>query len=276
MTPFSVIISLYKNDNPGHFKIAMDSIINQTVLPNETVLTIDGPITDGLNELVVGYESKIKYLKIIRMPHNRGLGIARQIGVEQCSNELIAIMDSDDIAVPYRFERQLQYFEKNPEIDIVGSYVMDFTDNIENVIGIRDVPLKDSDIRKFLKKRCPFTHMTVMFRKEAVIKSGNYQDWHFNEDYYLWCRMFLNGCKFGNIPDVLIYVRVGKDFYNRRGGWKYFISEARLQKYMLDKKIICYYEYIFNVFLRFIVQILMPNTLRGFVFKHFFRRKMHT
>ena len=274
MTPFSAKISLYKNDNPEHFKMAIDSIINQSIQPNEIMLTIDGPIPDALNNIVCNYETKIQQLKVIRLPQNRGLGIAHQVGVEHCSNQLVAIMDSDDIAVPDRFEKQLKYFEENPEADIVGGYISEFIDDVQNITGIRDVPISDIDIKKYMKKRCSLNHVTVMFKREAVLKSGNYQDWHFNEDYYLWCRMLLNGCRFGNIPDVLVNVRVGNDMYKRRGGWKYFKSEAGLQKYMLNEGIINFFEYFLNIFIRFFVQVLMPNTIRGFVFTKIFRRKI--
>ena len=275
MIPFSVKLSLYKNDNPEHFKMAMDSIINQSVQPNEIILTIDGPIPDTLNGVVCNYESKIEQLKTIRLPQNKGHGVARQIGVEHCSNQLIAIMDSDDIAVYDRFKMQLQYFEKNPEIDIVGGYISEFIGDVQNITSIRDVPLNHVDVKKYMKKRCPLNQMTVMFKRKSVLKSGNYQDWHYNEDYYLWCRMLLNGCKFGNIPDVLVNVRVGKDMYKRRGGWKYFKSEAKLQKYMLNEGIINIFECFLNVFIRFFVQVLMPSVIRGFVFTKLFRRKMN-
>jgi glycosyltransferase involved in cell wall biosynthesis len=255
MMPFSVTLSVYKNDNPDYFKIAMDSILNQTMPPDEIVLTIDGPIPVELNNTVGEYAAKLYNLKIIQLPENKGLGIAHKIGVENCSYGLIAIMDSDDIAVPDRFEREIQYLKENPEVDIVGGYIYEFIDAIENIAGIREVPLNDTDIKKYLKKRCPLNHVTVMFKKEAILKCGNYQDWHYNEDYYLWCRMFTTGCIFANIPDVLVYVRVGKDMYNRRGGWKYFCSEARLQKFMLDNNIINLYKYLANVFIRCITAV---------------------
>jgi len=272
MVSFSVTISLYKNDNPGHFKEAMDSILNQSFPPDEIVLTVDGPIPDVLNDIVDKYESELQNLIVIRMPENKGLGIAHQIGVDHCTKPLIAIMDSDDIAVSNRFEMQLRYFAEKPDVDIVGGYFSDFMGSIENVVGIRNVPSNDIDIKKYLKKRCPFNQSTVMFKKDSVLKSGNYKDWHFNEDYYLWCRMLLNGCTFGNIPAVLTNFRVGRDMYNRRGGWKYFKSEAKLQKFMLENKIINICEYMVNVMIRFAVQIVLQDRMRGFIYCHLFRR----
>jgi glycosyltransferase involved in cell wall biosynthesis len=274
--PFSVTISLYKNDNPGNFKIALNSIINQTMPPDEIILTIDGPISENLNKIVKLYENKVYTLKVIRLPENMGQGIAHKIGVENCSHELVAIMDSDDIAASDRFEKQLKIFDENPNIDILGGSIYEFIGDIENVVSARTVPLDDIKIKAYLRKRCPFNQQTVMFKKESVIKSGNYQTWHFDEDYYLWCRMLLTGCIFKNIPDVLVHVRVGKDMYKRRGGWKYFKSEAKLQKFMLDNKITNFSEYMLNVFMRFIAQVLMTSTIRGIIFRIFFRKSIIT
>ena len=109
--------------------------------------------------------------------------------------------------------------------------------------------------------------MTVMFRKKDVDAVGGYLDWHCEEDYYLWLRMYLAGMKFANIDEVLVRVRVGEEMYRRRGGWKYFASEAKLQGYMLKHKIIGVPTYVLNVIKRLIVQVLLPNRLRGWVFK---------
>jgi glycosyltransferase involved in cell wall biosynthesis len=273
MTTFSVTLSLYKKDNPDHFILAMNSIIEQTLPPNEIVLTIDGPISVTLTDIVSKYEKELCNLKTIWIPENQGLGIAHQIGVMNCSHEIIAIMDSDDIAAKDRFEKQIKYFDENPDIDVFGGFIAEFIDDSDNIISIRSVPLEENEIKKYLKKRCPFNQMTIMFRKSSVLNVGNYQDWHYNEDYYLWCRMFLKGCKFRNMSEILVYVRVGKNMYARRGGWKYFKSEEKLQRFMRANGIIIWYEYIINVIIRFIVQVIMPNTMRGFFFRFFCRSK---
>jgi glycosyltransferase involved in cell wall biosynthesis len=271
MMAFSVTLSLYKNDTPDHFILAMNSIIEQTLPPDEIVLTIDGPISVALTDIVSKYEKKLCNLKTIWIPENQGQGIAHQIGVMNCSHEIIAMMDSDDIAVKDRFEKQIKYCEENPDIDVFGGFIAEFIDDSNNIISIRSVPLEENKINKYLKKRCPFNQVTIMFKKSSVLNAGNYQDWHFEEDYYLWCRMFLNGCKFRNIPEILVYVRVGKGMYARRGGWKYFKSEEKLQRFMLANGIIVWFEYIINVIVRFVVQMMMPNAMRGLIFRYFFR-----
>ena len=148
----------------------------------------------------------------------------------------------------------------------------EFIDCEDNIVGTRYVPLPDKDIKRYLKARCPLNHVTVMMKKTAVLGVGNYQDWHYNEDYYLWIRMTLKGCSFANLPDTLVNVRVGKEMYQRRGGWKYFKSEARLQGYMLKHGIISLPRYVYNTAIRFGVQVAIPNKLRGFVFQKFARK----
>jgi glycosyltransferase involved in cell wall biosynthesis len=266
-------MSVYKNDNPLYFQYAMNSIIEQTIKPDEIVLTVDGPVTDAINEVINDFQHEINYLKVIRLSKNKGHGIAHQIGVDNCSNQLIAIMDADDIAVPDRFEKQLRCFEQYPDIDILGGYISEFINNIQNTVGLRIVPIEDKDIKKYLKWRCPMNHMTVMFKKDAVLKAGNYQDWYYDEDSYLFCRMYLAGCVFKNIPEILCYVRVGSDMYKRRGGIKLFKSEIKLMKFMLDNKIIKFHEYLINVSVRIVVQVVMPSSIRSVVFIFFFRKK---
>ncbi len=207
------------------------------------------------------------YLKI-----NCGHGNARRAGLLACVNELVALMDADDICVSNRFEQQLDIYCKH-NIDIVGGDISEFIGTIDNVVACRNVPTTDADIKQYMKKRCPFNQMTVMFKKSTVLKVGGYVDWYCNEDYYLWLRMAQANCSMKNTGTILCNVRVGKEMYNRRGGWKYFKSEARLQGYMLDNKIIGFGTYIINVLKRFVVQILLPNKVRGWVFKRFAREK---
>lgn len=269
---FSVSMCVYGKDNPEWFKIAVDSILNQTVKPSEVVLVVDGPVPMELDNIICEYE-KLDFFKVIRFEENQGHGNARRAGLEACTNELVAIMDADDISAPNRFEKQLEAFGNN-ELAIVGGNITEFIDEPENIVGQRTVPSEDSEIKEYMKKRCPMNLVTVMFKKSLVNSVGGFIDWYCEEDYYLWVRMALANLKFANVEDDLVNVRVGKEMYQRRGGWKYFKSEARLQKYMKKKKVIGFGTYFMNVNKRLIVQVLMPNKLRGWVFKKFARRSV--
>lgn len=270
---FSVLISVYEKDRAEHVKEAIESIINQTLKPSEIVLVEDGPISKELENLIEEFEKKYKLFKIIKLKENQGLGNALRIGLENCSYEIVARMDSDDICVKDRFAKQIQCFEEDENLSIVGGIIEEFIENKQNIVGKREVPLETEEIRDYTKSRCPFNHMTVMFKKEDVLKVGNYIEWHYNEDYYLWIRMYLANCKFKNLNDTLVYVRVGNEMYQRRGGYKYFKSETGIQKFMLKNKMIGLPKFLYNVLLRFTLQVLMPNKLRAWVFKKIARKE---
>ena len=272
-TNFSVLMSVYRNDKPDDVRTAVESItIKQSVKPDEVVLMIDGPVPTDLKETVMELAAEIPSLIPHFLKENGGLGNALNIGMTKTSYDLVARMDADDISLPDRFEKQIAYMEEHPDCDIVGGQVTEFIDSEYNIVGKREVPVNNSDIYLWIKKRCPFNHVSVMFRRSKVLDVGNYIDWHFNEDYYLWIRMSEAGCRFANLPDTLVNVRVSKDMYARRGGWKYFKSEKGLQDYMLSHKMISLPRYCYNVFGRFVIQVAMPNKLRGFVFQKLFRQ----
>ena len=270
---FSVCTSVYRNDKPEYLDLALKSIINQTVPPNEIVLVIDGPISSKLEKIIQDALEHFK-LKVIRLQENQGLGIAMKIGDEAASCELIARMDSDDIALSDRFEKQINCFKADENLSIVGGAITEFIDEPTNIVAKRQCPKSDEEIKKYMKSRCGLNHMTVMFKRSEILKVGNYQDWFWNEDYYLWIRMILANCKFYNLSDVLVNVRVGKDMYARRAGWRYFKSEMALQKYMRKERLISLWHFGYNVGIRFVIQLLMPNNLRGIIFRNFFRTKI--
>ena len=270
---FSVAMSVYKNDNAVFFERALESItINQTIVPSEIVIVEDGPVTHEIEAVIKKFSTNY-LIKVIRIPTNQGLGIALRTAVDNCTHELIARMDADDVSVPNRFEQQLSILNTNPTIDIIGGDISEFIENENNIVGYRNVPIEDEKIKKYLKKRCPFNHVTVLFKKESILKAGGYLDWHYNEDYYLWIRMLLSDSIFANSGTVLVNVRTGYNQYSRRGGKAYFASEIGLQKLMLQKRIINVFTFLSNWIKRFIVQILMPNKIRGAIIKTFARKK---
>ena len=226
-----------------------------------------------MNLVIDKYVNKYDPFKVIRLKENAGLGNALKLAVENTSYGIVARMDSDDISLPTRFEEQLTFFENGSRVDIVGGDIAEFVDHEENIVAYRKVPKNDSEIKKYMKFRCPFNHVSVMFRKSAVMAAGGYQDLFWNEDYYLWIRMAENNAIMANTGTVLVNVRTGNDMYQRRGGRKYFESEKYLQRYMLRRKMIDRHTYLFNVLKRWIVQIALPNSLRGWVFRTFARQR---
>ena len=269
---YSVLMSLYKKEKAEYLRLSLDSMIHQTVAPDEIVLVEDGPLTDELGAVICEYQNRYPELfHIVINRANLGLGLALNKGLEACRNELVARMDTDDSSKSDRCEKQLLYFSEHPETAVLSGQIKEFISTPGKVVGKRVVPKTDAELKAYMKRRCPFNHMAVMFKKSDVLSAGNYQDWFCNEDYYLWIRMALLGMEFANLPDTLVNVRVGEDMYSRRGGIRYFKSEAKLQGFMLKKGMISLPRYLLNVAERLVLQVLMPNRVRGWVFRKFAR-----
>ncbi len=275
--PFSVVISVYGKDKAEWFDTALRSIISQTVKPDEIVLVIDGPVPGSIRSVIhktagVCRREGIRF-QIIRFKTNQGLGMAMRAAVNAAENDIIAKMDSDDISRADRFEKQLSLMAGRPSLAVAGGQIEEFIDVPENKVGKRVVPCMDREIKQYLKKRCPFNHMTVMFRRQSVQQAGGYRSWLWNEDYYLWIRMALRSQEFANLPDTLVDVRVSRQMYERRGGIPYFRSEIGIQNLLLKKKLIGFPEYVMNSLGRLIVQVLLPGKIRGWVFRTAARQK---
>lgn len=269
---FSVLMSVYAKDNPEWVKKAIESVVNQTVKPAQIVIVIDGPVGKDVEKIISYYEkdSSLEF-NVLRLMHNSGLGIALQKGLEICKHQLVARMDSDDISRPGRFELQLKEFSENPRLSILSGYVQEINCVTKEKLDVRKVPLTDTDIKKYIKTRSPFNHPAVMFKRDDVLKSGNYQNFHFMEDYYLWIRMAKNNLEMKNIPEILLEMRVNPGLYARRGGYKYFKSNKSIFDEMLKLNFINYRYYIFNILIRFITQVVMPNKLRELFYKKVLR-----
>lgn len=265
--PFSVLMSLYYKENPEYFKESLNSVLNQTVKPDQIVIVKDGPLTEELDCVLNDYVTVSPELyTIVPLEKNQGLGLALREGILHCKYELVARMDTDDVSRRDRFELQLKEFEKDNNLDICGSHVLEFEGNIDNIVAKRTVPLDDGDIKKYQKMRDAFNHPSVMYKKSKVLEAGNYQSCLLMEDTYLWVNMFLHGAKGKNIDDNLLYFRVGKDMFERRGGWSYYKKYKQGRKKVYKTGYISWWDYRWTLIVQFIVA-LIPNKLRAFVFK---------
>ncbi len=266
---FTVLFPVYRNEDSFHFETALDSIIKQSLVPNEILILVDGPIGDDLKQIIEDY--KKNYSNIIRVVYfkeNRGLGRVLYDGVEYAKYNIIARMDSDDISLPTRFEEQLKYFVKN-DLDLLGTPIIEFCTHTDE-LQIRDVPRKN-EIANFIGKRCPFNHMSVMYKKSSVLSVGNYENVLHLEDYYLWFKMFHMGMNMDNMDKPLVKARID-NLYKKRSGWKYFKWELNLQKQLRKSKFINRREYVRNILIRGTVRLL-PKFIVKFIYKHFLRKK---
>ncbi len=260
---FSVLMSVYINEKPEYFDECMKSLLNQTVLPDEIVLVYDGPVSQGIEKLVEVYNDKYEgILKIKKNETNKGLGLALADGVPLCSYDLIARMDTDDICRADRFEKQLDYLVENPTVDVVGCHILEFDKDQSDIVAAREVPLKHDDIVKYQKKRSAFNHVTVMMKKEAVLRAGNYKNAPLMEDDMLWADMILSGAVCANIDDYLVYVRTGDGMIERRGGFSYFKKYKKGRKMILDTGFISFFDYIKTLVVQLVIA-LVPNSIRA-------------
>ena len=271
MNDFSVLMSIYKNTKLSELRQCMESIFNQNAKSNDIVIVFDGPVAEDVDAYLTELAITHSELNLVKCANNRGLGPALATGMEHCKNELVARMDTDDICVDGRFKAQLEAYEDHPECSVIGGNMTEFIGSPDNIFDTRNVPESHDEICEFMKKRCPFNHMTVMMKKTDVINAGGYQDWYFNEDYFLWIRMYLCGCKFYNLQQVLAFVRVDGAM-QRRGGKKYYESERALFKFMLDNKVITKKEYRKAKRIRFIAYRLLPNRIRQWAYRKFARQ----
>ncbi|MBP1043669.1 glycosyltransferase [Vagococcus sp. BWB3-3] len=223
----SLLMSIYKNETVNNFNACMESILRQTFLPVEIVLVKDGPLTKELDQAIA--EAVEKYPNnfwLVPLEKNYGLGEALSIGLQKTSFSLVARMDTDDIMREDRIEKEYLYLQAHPEVAIVGSNIVEFEGTVDNIIGQREVKETNSEIVNYSKRRNPFNHMTVMYRKERVLEAGNYLPLPGFEDYFLWVRMLKNGSQGANILEPLVYAQAGEEMINRRGGLAYFKQGA--------------------------------------------------
>jgi len=254
MTKFTLLTCVYAKENPIFFSQCIESILAQTVIPDEWIIVKDGPLTGEL-EAVLGKLCFPNDLKILALPENVTLGMARAEGLKTAAHAWVALMDCDDICDPHRFEKQLEMIEANSELGLIGGQISEFIDNNEHVIAKRAVPTEHDDIVSFAKKRNPFNAMTVMFKRDTALSAGNFRYFPGFEDYDLWTRMIKNGTRCGNHPDILVSARVG-GMYARRRGVSYIRSEWRMQRQLKKLGLINGAEFVRNAVMRMPVRLL--------------------
>lgn len=270
MKSFSVLISVYWREEPEFLATSLRSIFHQTVPPGQVVLVKDGPLTPPLEAVIADFEACHPELRVVPLERNAGLGAALNVGIRYCEHDLVARMDSDDFAVETRFEQQLAVFEVNPELAVVGSWIGEFESDPATIRAIRRVPLTNDEIYRTFGDKCPVNHPSIMFRKSEVVRAGGYRATFVQEDYDLWGRMIALGCKFRNIPECLVMMRTPDELFSRRGGWRYAMSEARLQRFFLELNLISWRTFLRNILGRSVVRV-MPNGARKMLYRSVLR-----
>lgn len=264
---YSVLMSLYKKENPGYLKSSIDSMLNQSVKPDEIVMVEDGPLTPELYAVLDSYP----ILHRVRNKTNLGLGLALNAGLKECRNELVARMDTDDCSKPERCEKQLARFLEKPYLSIVGSHIDEFVDDISNVISQRIVPTTSDDIYNFAKKRSAFNHPTVMYSKTAVLENNGYSDLKRNQDVDLFGRMQFEGYKAENIDEALLWFRSSDELAKRRKSWQNTWSYIATIRKFWKMGYSSFADYVM-VGIAQTGMYLMPVKVQNFVYKKFLRK----
>ncbi len=269
---FSVLLSIYKGNLAIPLKSALDSLLDQTLLPDEVVIVEDGPLTDEVYAVVEAFgKAAPGRLKVVALPVNVGLVNALNEGLKQAAHELVARMDGDDICKPDRFEKQVAFFEAHPEYAIVGAQVEEFKEETGDIVQFRRLPVHHDDIVRYAKNRSPFNHPAIMFRRSVVAAVGYYERFSSDtEDYYLWAKIIHAGYRVANLPDVLLYYRIGTDFVKRRQGIRYVKGEYALLRKLLDLGFISRARFVRNVSLRIPLRV-MPDFILNLVYTHLLR-----
>lgn len=272
MEKYSVLMSLYIKENPAFLRQAVDSMLSQTVKPDEIVIVEDGPLSEELYAVVKAYtQAEPELFHIVKSERNIGLGLALNLGLKACRNELVARMDTDDISKPDRCEKQLKKFAECPELAIVGAWVDEFTESPDQVVSTRVVPTDSDAIYNFAKRRSAFNHPAVMYRKSKVLAQGGYADLKRNQDVDIFGRMLYAGDKAENIGEALVWFRSNDALAKRRKSW------VNTKSYI--DTIFRFWKMGYASFLDFAViavaqtgMYLMPVKLQHWVYKTFLRK----
>ena len=211
----SLLLSIYKKNTTEELNFCFNSINNQSHIPNEIIFIIDGPIEESIF-IEIKKWCEILPIKIFNLNENMGLAHALNYGLSLCTNDWVFRMDIDDICAKDRFLKQIKIVNSNPDIDILGGNIQCF-ESFPNFLPGRNVPNSLLNIQRFMKYRNPLNHSSVFFKRKKILEIGGYPNARLSQDYLLWINAMKNGLHIMNTEEVLIYMKVDKNIYSRRG-----------------------------------------------------------
>lgn len=268
MTMFSVLLSVYSKEDPSFLNSALESIYSeQTLIPSQIVLVKDGNLTNELDSVIDNWHRKIgDIFTIVSLEENQGLGSALNEGLVHCQYDLVARMDSDDIALPDRFAKQVVFMENNPEVAASSGMIEEWNESLSIRLGTRNLPTESNQLIRFAKTRSPLSHPATIFRKSAIIEVGGYPPLRKAQDYALWSLLLTKNYKLSNLPDVLLKMRTGKELFSRRG-LDYLREEYRLLRFQKKIGFLSTREYLINIILKSGLR-LAPRQLKQWAYRY--------
>ncbi len=250
----SVLISVYINDPLEQLVSAIESVICQSRVPDQLVIVLDGPVSDQVRGFVESLKRERDVpCTVLDLKDNVGLGVALSVGLKHCEHDLVARMDADDVSVWTRFEQQLDFLRDHPEISVVGSNIIEFDE--QSTLGTRSVFQEPKDVMVMARRRNPVNHVTVMFRKAAVLAVGGYRKFPTYEDYDLWIRMMKASFLIFNLSSELVFVRAGKDMVDRRRGLQYLKNDFQFFWYLYTTRFISLLDFGLALLVRIPVRL---------------------
>lgn len=270
---YSVLSSVYYKEKPEYLRLAIDSMLNQTVVTNDYVIVKDGPLTNELDKVLDEYKKKYDCFHVVALENNSGLGAALNYGLSRCKNELVARMDTDDISMPERCEQQIELFRINEKLSIVGTAIYEFSGDENNLTSVKKMPLTTADIKKYATRRNPFNHPTVMYKKSAVLGVGGYPEGQRGEDFALFTKMIFTGAEGANIEDALLKYRADDNQYMRRSSKVDTLAVLSVMHENLKKGYINLFDFLVASSLQ-IIAFVLPRMLAKKLYRAIFRHEV--
>ncbi len=273
LQPYSVLMSLYSGDKDDFLRECLESLLLQTVPADELVLVCDGPLNDSLDSVLEEYRGRFgEKMKLFRLPENHGTAYAANYGLERCKNELIMKMDPDDVCLPDRAKKQLEFMQGHPGIDMLGGFIEEFKSDTSERISVRETPAQDIDIRRFAKRRTPFNNQTLLYKKTIAMKIGGYSNELLRcEDYDFMVRMLIYGAKGANLQDILVRYRVDHANLNRRRNLKNTKSFIAVRKKIHNMGFSSFRDYIIPCMGQMLL-FITPGIFTGIFYKTILRK----
>lgn len=273
MNKYSVLTTVYKKENPLYLKQSIESMLKQTVPPSEYVVVKDGPLSAELDSVLEEYSCNNPIFKIVSLTVNSGLGVACIRGMDACTNDYVARLDSDDISLPNRCETELNILNKEEDIAVVGSSIYEFEENPNVIKSIKKMPTEPDDIYRFGKRRNPFNHSTVMMRKSIVQANGGYSPLRRSQDLELFTRLLFKGCKCRNIAEPLVLFRTGAARVKRKKNWTNLKHDISVYRRNFKENYISLADYA-HVVARQCIFFIMPSGLASYLYSKIYRHRV--
>lgn len=261
---FSVLMSVHASEQPNYLEACLESLLGQSLLASEIVLVEDGPLSQTLRESIEKFYSVLPLISV-KLASNIGLACALNEGLRHCRYEIVARMDTDDVCFPERFEKQIAFMSRHPEVDVLGAMVEEFDCSMQHSLGIRQLPLTHAELSRFAKTRSPISHPTVVFRKQAVLDVGGYPSFRKAQDYALWSLMLTKNYHMQNMDEVLLKMRAGSGMMARRGS-EYLKHELAILRFQRSIGFISRREYFFNYVIRSVIR-RSPVSIRKILYR---------